>query len=172
METLSLHFRFGTRDIIYPTLFGLALFLLCVFGILTRPGADLASFWPANAFMLGMLIRFPRLATPMSWMTCAAGFMLADFVTGGSILNTIVLNLGNLAAIAVGCLVLSRFERADQRLARPASVLVMLVAIGSAALTAGLIGTVADPVLFGGKPLDALLYWSATELRTTSRSCP
>lgn len=145
-------------------LFGFVLFLLCVFGILTRPGADLASFWPANAFMFGMLVRFPALRTPLSWIACAAGFALADLLTGGTVLKTVVLNLGNLAAITVGYLVFSRFDRADQRLSRPASVLFMLVAIISASLTAGLIGTVADPVLFGGKPLDALLYWSATEL--------
>lgn len=145
-------------------LFGLVLFLLCLFGILTRPGADLASFWPANAFMLGIMIRFPALRTPQTWIVGAAGFALADLLTGGTILNTIILNLGNLAAITVGYLVFSRFDRADQRLSRPASVLFMLVAIASASLTAGLIGTVADPLLFGGEPLDALLYWSATEL--------
>lgn len=164
MVMSSAVFQGKTRKALDAALFGLALFLLCMFGILTRPGVDLASFWPANAFMLGMLIRFPHLATPLSWVACAAGFMLADLVTGGSIRNTVVLNLGNLMAISVGYLVFSRFERADQRLSRPASVLIMLVAIVSAALAAGLIGTVADPILFGGKPLDALLYWSATEL--------
>lgn len=164
MQMSSATFQGETRKALDSALFGLALFMLCMFGILTRPGADLASFWPANAFMLGMLVRFPRLATPLSWISCAAGFMLADFATGGTVRNTIVLNLGNLMAISVGYVVFSRFERADQTLSRPASVLTMLVAIVSAALTAGLIGTVADPLLFGGKPLDALLYWSATEL--------
>lgn len=149
---------------IQSALFGLALFALCLFGVFTRPGADLASFWPANAFMLGMLVRFPSLANPLSWVSCAAGFALADLLTGGTILNTIVLNLGNLMAITAGYFVFTRLDRADQKLARPASVLFMLVAIGTAALTAGLIGTVADPILFGGAPIDALLYWSATEM--------
>lgn len=154
----------ATSKSLAALLFGLALFLLCIVGILTRPGADLASFWPANAFMFGMLIRFPALRNPLSWVACAAGFALADLLTGSTVLKTIVLNLGNLAAITVGYLVYSRFERADQRLSRPSSVLFMLVAITAASVAAGLIGTVADPILFGGRPLDALLYWTATEL--------
>jgi len=130
----------NTSQVANVFLFGFVLFLLCLFGILTRPGADLASFWPANAFMFGMLIRFPTLKTPLSWIACAAGFALADLLTGGTVLKTVVLNLGNLAAITVGYLVFSRFDRADQRLSRPTSVLFMLVAITSASLTAGLIG--------------------------------
>src|SRR5690606_4377099 len=109
-------------------------------------------------------VRFPSLANPLSWLCCAVGFAAADLITGSTILNTVVLNLGNLTAISAGYIVFQRLEPADRRLARPASVLFMLVAIGVAALTAGVIGTVADPFLFGGAPLDALLYWSATEM--------
>lgn len=37
--------------------------LFSLIGIFTRPPNLLAAFWPANAVMLGCMVRYPRLAT-------------------------------------------------------------------------------------------------------------
>lgn len=41
---------------------GIMVFAACIWGTLSRPVAFLASFWPANALMLGLLLRRPELA--------------------------------------------------------------------------------------------------------------
>lgn len=151
------------QPIFHSTVLGCGLFLLCLFGILTRPGYELASFWPANAFMLGMLVRFPHLATRWSWAACTAGYVMADLLVGSALTKSLILNIGNLASVATGYLILSRFHPDDRRLTRPTSVLYMLIAVCAAAIVVGLNGTIADPFLFGGKAFDGFLYWSATE---------
>lgn len=37
------------------------IFLACLVGILSRPLGFMAAFWPANAVMLGLLLRRPAL---------------------------------------------------------------------------------------------------------------
>lgn len=41
--------------------------LFSLIGIFTRPPNLLAAFWPANAVLLGCMVRYPRLATPTCW---------------------------------------------------------------------------------------------------------
>lgn len=36
----------------------------------------LAAFWPANAVLLGCMVRYPRLATPAGWAGGILGFFL------------------------------------------------------------------------------------------------
>jgi diguanylate cyclase (GGDEF)-like protein len=152
------------RAIICSILLSIGVFLLCLFGIVTRPQLDLATFWPANAFMLGMLVRFPVLARPLSWLCCAIGFGLADAIAGSKISSNIVLNGGNLAAIATGYFLFSRLDAQDKRLRRPLSVLHFFGAVLGASVTAGLVGAVANPLLFDEAPAKGFAFWFATEL--------
>lgn len=149
--------------ITHSIMLGLAVLALSLFGILSRLQLDLATFWPANAFVLGMLVRFPGLARPASWLSAAAGFLIADTVTGSSWWVSIILNGGNLLAIATGYGIFRLLPLQDRSLASPRAVLCFLRAILAAACVAGLIGFVAHPPLFGGTPLEGLLFWSATE---------
>lgn len=143
---------------------GVGVFLLCLFGIVTRPHLDLATFWPANAFMLGMLVRFPALSRPASWIFCAVGFGLADAVTGSSALSNIILNGGNLAAIATGYLLFCGLDEQDKSLTRPLSVLHFFGPVLGASLTAGLVGAAANPLLFGASLEKGFTFWFASEL--------
>lgn len=61
---------------------GVIVFAACVLGILSRPVGMLASIWPANAILLGLLIRNPSLASPAGWLTAALAYVLADLATG------------------------------------------------------------------------------------------
>lgn len=147
-------------------LLGLGVFALCLFGILSRPGGDLASFWPANAFMLGMLVRYPHFAHKGSWLAAAAGYLLADALTGSPLVKNLLLNAGNLASVAAGYLVFWQIDPAMRRLRTPLSVLYMLLAVVCAAFTAGLFGLYANPYLFHDKPLQGFAMWFATEMAT------
>ncbi|MPT47859.1 MAG: sensor domain-containing diguanylate cyclase [Sphingobium sp.] len=148
----------------YGLLLGLGVFVLCLLGIISRPHLDLAAFWPANAFMLGMMIRFPCLARGAAWVSCAAGFFLADALTGSDLLKNLVLNGGNLAGIATGYALLAGLPLPDQRLQKTRSILYFLRAIMMASLVAGLTGIIANPLLFGGGWKQGFIFWSATEM--------
>lgn len=143
---------------------GVGIFSLSLIGTFTRPGTDLAAFWPANAFMLGMLVRFPRAATVQTVVCCLLGYVLADLIADSPLLRNLMLNTGNLLAVAGGYVVLRLLSSQHRRLRTPDSVLYVLAAMCSAALCAATFGSMADPVLFGGTPMGGFTYWGATEL--------
>ncbi len=161
---LRLHVGILDNPALQSVLFGFALFLICLAGILTRSQFDLATFWPANAFMLGMFVRFPNLVRPASWLCGAAGFLLADAVTGASLSMNLMLNGGNLVAIAVGYGLFGLLSPQDRALHRPLSILYLLCVVIAIALTSGLVGAVVSPALFGGPPGEGFVFWFAAEL--------
>jgi len=140
-----------------------AIFTACLFGIWTRPVGFLATFWPANALMLGLLIRLPALAGPAGWLAGAAGFMAADLSTGSPLGKALVLNGANLAGIATAYLVYMRSPTGQSDLHQPASMLYLLLAAAAGGATAGLVGAVINPLLFDGGALNGWAFWFATE---------
>lgn len=153
------HARLG-RDMV----FALSLSAICLLGILSQPYLGLSAFWPANAFMLGMLVRFPGLNRISTWIYCAAGFFLADLVMGASLARNLMLNGGNLATVATACYLLLPLSRQDRRLKGQESTLYVLRAILIASLVAGLIGIFVNPLLFGGSSSEGFLFWTVTEM--------
>lgn len=140
-----------------------AILAASLLGILTRPLGQLAAFWPANALFLGLMLRFPSLATPWGWLGGAIGYLAADMATGSTLAKTLLLTSGNLVGIAFGYLLLSRFHP-DLQLRRPLSVPWMALIVAGASSAAGLIGAVAEPLLFDGDPLQGWTFWFITEL--------
>jgi hypothetical protein len=104
-------------------LLGLGVWVLCLLGIYSRPLGDLALFWPANAFLLGMLVRYPHLAHRSSWLAATLGYVLADALTGSPLEQSLLINAGNLVSVAAGYLVFRQINPAMHRLQTPASVL-------------------------------------------------
>ena len=54
-------------------------------GIATRPEGFFAVFWPANALLVGLMVRRPALARPSGWAAAAVGFVVADLSTGSTL---------------------------------------------------------------------------------------
>lgn len=133
-------------------------------GILTRPGGMLAAFWPANAVLLGVMIRQPALAGPAGWLGAVAGYFLADLAVGGRPLSTLLLTCGNLAGVVTGYLLFKCVDAEDRLLRRPLSVLYLASILVIAAAAAGAIGMIANPVLFNGGAAEGWIFWFATEL--------
>ena len=52
---------------------GVLVFAACLVGIFARPIGFLSAFWPANALLLGILVRYPALARPAAWAAAAVG---------------------------------------------------------------------------------------------------
>nr|WP_089218589.1 GGDEF domain-containing protein [Sphingomonas laterariae] len=140
------------------------LFLVCLAGILSQPYLGLSTFWPANAFMLGMLVRFPGANRLSVWLNCALAFFLADLLMGTSLVRNLTLNGGNLATVATACYLLRPLSQYDRILKGRKSTIHVLRAILVASLVAGMFGIFANPLLFGGSSKEGFLFWTATEM--------
>ena len=142
--------------------FGLVL-SACFVGIATRPAGFLAALWPANALLLGMFVRYPRLATPAGWGAAVVAYLIADLATGATLQKTLLLTSANLVAVFIGYLLYSRLGDDDRRLKRPFSVLYLTLISAAAASGAGVVGAIVNPILFDGTSLEGLLLWTITE---------
>ncbi|RAS15376.1 sensor domain-containing diguanylate cyclase [Ensifer adhaerens] len=143
---------------------GVIVFTACVLGILSRPVGMLASIWPANAILLGLLIRKPSLASPAGWLTAALAYVLADLVTGADLYEAAALNAANMVGVVIGFLLYRRFSPEHRHLRRARSVLYMFAASSLAAMGASLVGAVAVHLSFGKPVADAFVAWLTTEL--------
>lgn len=129
---------------------GGVVFAASIFGILTRPVGLLAALWPANALLLGLMVRNPRRATGLGWAAAAAGFVAADMLTGSSWFKTLLLTTGNLVGVVVGYVLFARLDEGDRRLRRPMSMLHLGLIAVAAATAVAVVGGVANPILFDG----------------------
>ena len=143
---------------------GLAVFVACLLGIMTRPLGFMAAFWPANALLLGLLVRYPRLAASGTWAAAAIGYGAADLVTGTSLLGTVWLATANLCGVAAGWWLFGQVPVATRFLKRQMSVVLMFgIGVASSAVAA-LVGSGTGPLLFNTPWLTALGLWFSTEL--------
>ena len=140
-----------------------AVFAACLFGIYTRPVGFLASVWPANAIMLGLLVRVPAAARPLGWVAGAVAYLAADLLTGSSLLKAVLLNGANLAGIGSAYLLYRRLPVETVRLRQPVSVFYLILAAGIGAAVAGAVGGVVNPILFDGPVLEGWAFWFAAE---------
>jgi two-component sensor histidine kinase/integral membrane sensor domain MASE1 len=123
-------------------MFGATYAALFALGVYTEDNSVLALAWPANAFMLGMLVRFPLLARPPGWIACLVGFAIATAIIGYGPTEGVRLGAYNFGIAAIGYILLTSFSRVDQRLQRPMSVFYLLAAVVPACLYAGIAGSV------------------------------
>jgi diguanylate cyclase (GGDEF)-like protein len=140
------------------------IFAACLVGIFARPIGFLSVFWPANALLLGLLVRYPRLARPPAWVAAAVGYVAADLVTGSSWSMALWLNGANLLGATAGWLVLRRLDERIRRLQRTISALYLLLAALAASAVGALAGFGAAPVYFNSPWTDLLSLWFSTEL--------
>lgn len=145
-------------------LLGLAVFGACLFGIYTRPIGFLAAVWPANAIMLGMLIRVPNSANMLGWACATIAYLFADLLTGSSPLKALILNSANLLGVATAYLICQRFPTDVLRFRTPVAMLYIVVASAAAGAMAGVVGGLANPVLFDRSAMSGLVFWFVTEL--------
>ncbi|WP_082629163.1 GGDEF domain-containing protein [Pseudomonas sp. TTU2014-080ASC] len=139
-------------------------FSASLFGILTRPFDFLAAFWPANAILLGLMVRCPNMATPTGWLAALVGYLSADFLTGGGLEMTLWMTAANMSGVLTGCYLFSRLDPADRKLLRPQSVLYMFSICVVMAACSGAVGGGITPVYFGHEVSTGVLLWFSTEL--------
>lgn len=133
-------------------------------GILLRPAGNLSAFWPANAVLLGLLVRFPQLARASGWAAAAVAFVLADVASGSSWTKAGLLTLCNMVGAAVGYVFMARLSPKDRLLERPASLVSVMLIVLAASTVTSVFGGLATVLLFHGDPASGFFIWLATEL--------
>lgn len=88
----------------------MVVFVCCLLGILTRPIAYFAYFWPANAVLIGLFLRFHQLRNLGGWVGAFIGYMLADLVTGNYFELTLALTLANFMTVGVSLFFIDYFQ--------------------------------------------------------------
>lgn len=88
---------------------GIILFC-CFLGIATRQFSFLASFWPANSVLLGLLIRFPQTRHPMSFIGAIVGYLLADTLQDTPFLLNVCMTSANLLYVMTTLLLYIKFN--------------------------------------------------------------
>ena len=91
-------------------IFGIIIFSCCLIGILGRPLTFLATFWIANAVLLGIFLRFPNYHNLGGWLGSFIGYMAADLVTGNYVLLTLFLTMANMINVFVSMLIIRWFH--------------------------------------------------------------
>lgn len=135
----------------------------CFVGILLRGPGLLSSFWAANAVLLGLLISAPSLATASGILAAIAGYMCADMLTGSSLFKASLLTGGNLAGVLTGFALFRAIKFQDVRLSSPFSLGVVVAVALAASAASGVVGSVANPLLFDKPPLEGFVFWTVTE---------
>lgn len=142
----------------------LAVFVSCLFGIWSRASLPLASFWTANAVLLGLFVRWPSLRHWLSWTAAVVAYLLADLLTGSELEVTVAFTVANLMGPIVGLAIYQRLPENDRRLKTPDSIMkLVLVALtaGVASAVPGSLGTVAYFDLSIG---NAFMVWVISEM--------
>lgn len=165
--TSSNHARkplFSDSPALAALMLGLLVFVASLLGILSRPENFLAAIWPANAIMLGILLRVRAAATLMGCLSAIIAFLAADLLTGASLFMAAMLSSANLASIGTGYWFYRSLPPAVVQLRDPKAILYLVVVAAAAGAGAGLIGSFAHLLLFSGSPFSGWLLWFVTEL--------
>ncbi|MBB6561388.1 diguanylate cyclase (GGDEF)-like protein [Acidovorax soli] len=143
---------------------GALVFAASLLGIVTRPVGFMAAFWPANALLLGLLVRYPRLAASGTWAAAAVGYVAADLAAGTPPLATLWLAAANLCGVAMGWWLFGQVPVATRFLKRQMSVVLMFGICVASSAAAALVGSGTGPLLFNTAWPTALGMWFCTEL--------
>ncbi|MGE7414737.1 diguanylate cyclase [Methylobacterium tarhaniae] len=150
------------RRAVHDFCWAAAIILPCALfsALATRLLGPLSLFWPANAVLLGMLLRNPERATGAGWLGAFVAYLASDMVAGTGWLANLWLNGANMAGVVVGYRVACRcLPVGARRLDQPRTMLSLLIVCIASAGTEAAIGGTTGPVLFGRPLLPSLLDW-------------
>lgn len=144
--------------------FALVVFISCLVGIFSRMPGTLAVVWFTNALLLGLLLRNPKAAHPLTWLGAAGGYLAADLVTGSDLGRAVLLNSANLVGVVVGYYAFRHMKPVDLRLERALSVAWLSALAVLAGTCAAAIGGIVEVVLFDGAWWRGWMGWFGIEV--------
>ncbi|MBA1200578.1 diguanylate cyclase [Pseudomonas capeferrum] len=158
-------FAASSRLVPHFILFALT-FGLTLIGILARPIESLSMFWPVNAVLTGILLRYPRQATSSGFGVIFVAMLAADVACGSAWQPALWVNLCNLGAVLTFWQILSRQARAHRRLRTPQGVLRLLGACTVGAAVAASLACVMAAPWFNASLRSTWLSWFSEQFST------
>ena len=155
-----------SRLLPYVALFGLT-FALTLGGILARPIESLSLFWPVNAVLAGMLLRYPRQAGPMGFALVWLAMVAADLACGSAWAPALWFNLCNLGVVVTVWLLLSRLPRRHRRMRSPQGAQGVLSVFGAAPAVAASLACVMAAPWFEQSLRSTWLAWFSEQFSTS-----
>ncbi|WP_312046538.1 diguanylate cyclase [Erwinia sp.] len=137
---------------------------MAMLGLYCRTNAALSLFWPCNAMLLGMLVRFPQFSSALTFAAVYAGLVTADIAFGTPVAASMGMDAANLSFIVTGLGVLLSGNSSSRRQAAlnrvfPASI------VGAA--VCAIIGSVASQHYFHDDLLQGWISWFCEQLSTS-----
>ncbi|UDQ81882.1 diguanylate cyclase [Erwinia rhapontici] len=148
-------------------LFALAM-LLSTIGLESRNLASLSLFWPGNAILLGLLIRFPSLDKPSTLVVLYFGMLSADILYGTQVRIAVGLDIANILFIATARWVLLNnpfFTRGHPR--RLQALLHVFPASLLGAAACALVGAIVSERYFEDELFKAWFSWFSEQMSTS-----
>ncbi len=142
---------------------GVLVFVLACLGIATRQVDSLASFWPANAVLLGVLLRWPVTARWRTWVAAAIGYVAADLAMAGTFERSLWLAAANLTGVALGVAVYTRVARGDAHTSGSRAVLGLFLMSLAGAGGAAIVGAFMAPHNLDPRWYVEVGFWFANE---------
>jgi diguanylate cyclase (GGDEF)-like protein len=142
---------------------GLAVFAASLLGLATRHAFSVA-FWPANAVLVGLMVRNRQLIRLSGWVGALLGYIAGDIIFGRTLPASALFAATNLIGSCTATAFLVHLDWRDLRLRRIHSVLRILACLLPACFAAALCGAVLVIIEFQGSAKQALMTWPASEL--------
>lgn len=141
------------------------IYLMAMLGISTRRYDMLATFWPADAVLLGLLLRRRDWgAHPAYWVAGALAYLLAELSNQTPVLISMLLAMANMLSAGLAYRLMTRSPYIDLSLRRPQAILTLVACYTLTSLASALPGGLAHH-LYGGHELPVtILSWMITGL--------
>ncbi|MFZ4822062.1 GGDEF domain-containing protein [Pseudomonas putida] len=154
-----------SRVLPYVVVLGVT-FALTLGGILARPIESLSLFWPVNAVLAGVLLRYPRQATFTGFSLVWLAMVGADLLCGSAWGPALWFNLCNLGVVVTLWQLMSRLPRMHRRMRSPRGVLSVFAACAAAAMVAASMAAVMAAPWFEQSLRATWLAWFSEQFST------
>ncbi|MFG0419630.1 diguanylate cyclase [Pseudomonas sp. zjy_8] len=154
-----------SRVLPYVVVLGVT-FALTLGGILARPIESLSLFWPVNAVLAGVLLRYPRQATFTGFSLVWLAMVGADLLCGSAWVPALWFNLCNLGVVVTLWQLMSRLPRMHRRMRSPRGVLSVFAACAAAAMVAASMAAVMAAPWFEQSLRATWLAWFSEQFST------
>ncbi|WP_201162423.1 GGDEF domain-containing protein [Pseudomonas sp. S60] len=142
-------------------------FALTLGGILARPIESLSLFWPVNAVLAGVLLRYPHHATLPALLLIWLGMVAADLLCGSEWAPALWFNLCNMGVVATLWQLLSRLPRLHRRMRTPHGVLCVFGACAGGAMVAASMAAAMAAPWFEQSVRATWLAWFSEQFSTS-----
>lgn len=143
-----------------------AILVVALAGIAARPPGFLSTFWPANAILLGILLRNPRSFAPIGLAVGGAALLTADLATGSPVQRAFELNAINLVGVTTGLIAANLLGCFPRRISETKYTARIFLISVMASFTAGSASALRTQLHEGSGAATELVGWFFADLCT------